>query len=604
MLSFTITLVICLCYVSLLTANPIHRIGELDFVPGKGSQSLQESRSQITTPNPNGKLCSSSDRLCKLHRRTQDFYIWKALPLEFLLRIHNTTPVLLKTYHAIVAHVNEQWSLRLPISSSWIKQDTLDLFYDAARGPIPWSVVATFAHKILSATQLGWFSAHDVIYPNRTADRAIGATLQIANDQPSLPPQHPLATKRTLEPAKRSHLEKRARISLTAYKLHGAIVPAAAAAPFVKAFFDAIAAEASNTWTFLPESALFTVREGPFQLTLSCLGSPIPWPLVVAFAQRFSILADHQFVNTFDAFYEEPGSAITVAISLRLLNRAGGLMATSFPLPIPLSQPAKRDLLQQQERNPPPDSTTTTTTTTTPPSSLTPRTFPGPSIGMTHFVRLGTLLPVETAAQRFQDFYTIIAVKIETGQLADRLPSKRMVCSLWDFELVFSCDSMDVPLSFVQAFAIDMAEWSSRYVFFLASFLFLSFPSTTLPKSYLSLPVRPDVLYFSCVGERNSLRFVFGDGEQSRGFPLSPFVPLTSPIFSHPSFPLPFLSLLPFFLPSFPPSPLPTPPSPFKRPKTPTETQTKQTGVSQASTKRPSKATGPWPAWSSSCRCG
>ena len=46
--------------------------------------------------------------------------------------------------------------------------------------------------------------------------------------------------------------------------------------------------------------------------------------------------------------------------------------------------------------------------------------------------------------------------------MANRVPSKTVVCSLWDFELVFSCEKINVPLSFVQAFAIDMAEWSSK----------------------------------------------------------------------------------------------------------------------------------------------
>lgn len=264
MLSFRTTLVVCLYYVSILTANPIDRIRELDLFPGKSPQSLQGSRSQFTTSNTNGKLCSSSDRLFKLQCRAHDFYIRR--------------------------------------------------------------------------------------------------------------------------------------------------------------------------------------------------GAAIPWPLVVSAAQKFSSLAEHQSVNTFDAVYEEHGSAITVAISLHLLQEAktlGGLLTTSLPLPS--TPPTKRTPLQHQHQNrsQPPDPTAT-------PPSLKPRAPASPSMGMTHFVRLGTLLPVEIAAQQFHDFYTIIALKIETGQLAQRLPSKRLVCSLWDFELVFSCDRIDVPLSFVQAFVIDMAEWSLR----------------------------------------------------------------------------------------------------------------------------------------------
>ena len=88
---------------------------------------------------------------------------------------------------------------------------------------------------------------------------------------------------------------------------------------------------------------------------------------------------------------------------------------------------------------------------------------PGPpGLRLTHFVKTAALVPCAIAAARFEDFYNIIALKIETGQLVNKAPSKYVTCSLWDFELSFYCDTMIVPLSFVQAFAIDMAEWSSK----------------------------------------------------------------------------------------------------------------------------------------------
>lgn len=69
--SLKTTLVIWLYLVSISTANPTHGIGELHSVAAKDTHLLHGSESQITS-STNGKLCSSSDRLCKLHRRTHD----------------------------------------------------------------------------------------------------------------------------------------------------------------------------------------------------------------------------------------------------------------------------------------------------------------------------------------------------------------------------------------------------------------------------------------------------------------------------------------------------------------------------------------------------
>ena len=136
MLSIKTTLVICLCLVSILTANPLYRTKDVDSVPAKDIQLLHGSEPKIAS-NTNGKLCSSSDRLCKLRRRTQDFYIWKARPLELILPLHHSAPVFQEFYNAILTQVSEQWSLQTPIPSFWIKQRNLELLFKPVGGPIP-----------------------------------------------------------------------------------------------------------------------------------------------------------------------------------------------------------------------------------------------------------------------------------------------------------------------------------------------------------------------------------------------------------------------------------------------------------------------------------
>lgn len=170
--------------------------------------------------------------------------------------------------------------------------------------------------------------------------------------------------------------------------------------------------------------------------------------MLVSVAQKFSALAEDSWVNTFDAYYEESESAITLALSLHLLQRAATALDS-----MTTSLPTRRNLQRRTLSAASSSSSTQLKTRTTPPS---------PALKLAHFIQTAALVPSALAAAKLEDFYTIIALKIETGQLAHRPPSKTVVCSLWEFELTFSCDSIDVPLSFVQAFAIDMANWSSR----------------------------------------------------------------------------------------------------------------------------------------------
>ncbi|CAF9941678.1 MAG: hypothetical protein ALECFALPRED_009261 [Alectoria fallacina] len=445
MSSFKTAFVIYLFLVLTSTASPIYSNTEIDSVPSKVFQTLHGSRSQFTTSNTSGKVCRSSDRSCKLHRRNHDFYIWRARPLELIFPTYHAGPLLQEFYHAILAQANEQWSLQAPLPRFWIKYGDLELLFDSVGGPIPWSVVTRFAQKMLWATQLGWFGTYIIIYQNCAANQAVGVTLRIANNQLSLPQRH-MSKSRTVQTARRNDLKKRSDLHLTSFKIHGEIVPLSVAAPSVKAFFDAVAAEASNAWTSRPEPALLTITQGPFQLTVSCLGANIPWPLLVFAAERFSALADRFWVNTFDAFYEDSEDSITVAFSLQLLQEAAGpgLMAISLPMRRTLrnrSLPAKP---------------------ITPLGTRSPSTPMPPSIKVTSFTQIAALVPSAIAAAKLEDFYTIIALKIETGQLKPHIPSKTIAWSLWDFELIFSCDKIDVPLSFVQAFVIDMAELSSR----------------------------------------------------------------------------------------------------------------------------------------------
>lgn len=440
--------------VSVLTANPIHTIRELDSVPTTQSQTVHGPRFQFARCNTNGKLWRSSDEPCKLHRRAHDLEIGRDVPYMLVLPIDHAASTFWERYCAILPRVNMQWSLQALLPSLWIRKGELELLLRSVSGPIPWSVVAGFAHKMLCEKQLGWIGTYNNIDQNTTTDQAVGVTPRDANNQLSLP--QPLTDSRTVSEAKDTLLKKRGQVRLVAFKIYDAIVPLSLAAPYMKAFFDAIAIEAAGAWRSQPQAALLTVTQGPFQLTASCLGARIPWSALALAAQKFSAQTDAFFVNTFDAFYEESGSAITLAFSLRLLQ----VPVQQAQGPLTLSVPSKRTRRTLHAQTPPTPSTATR-------HSLHPRSPSSrlsPQIRVTKFLHtLVAMAPTAVAAAHLEDFYTLIALKIETGQLAHTAPGKKVVCSLWDFELTFSCENMVVPLSFVQAFAIDMAAWSARH---------------------------------------------------------------------------------------------------------------------------------------------
>lgn len=241
------------------------------------------------------------------------------------------------------------------------------------------------------------------------------------------------------------------RIKLVHFKKLNAVVPSLIAAVRLKEFFSTVAWQAVNQWpTEQPQSALFTITHGQFQLTMSCLGSTIPWPVVESAAQRFSMLASGLCVFTFDAYWMEMGTSITIAMSLRLLT-------PQFPTPDQPLRPLPN--LHPHHLEPrqlaPPNSPTT---------AQLHRRIPDPTgaLAMTKFRAFIALLPTAIVMSQLEDFYTLIATKIETGDFAHYPDSRVRVLMRWNFELTVSCDKMAVPWSFVQAFAIDMAEWSAR----------------------------------------------------------------------------------------------------------------------------------------------
>ena len=71
------------------------------------------------------------------------------------------------------------------------------------------------------------------------------------------------------------------------------------------------------------------------------------------------------------------------------------------------------------------------------------------------FKNFGILVPVVLAASYIQDFFDIIALRIETGFWANEPPSCYRIFTMWDFELIFRSAGTTIPWDFIQEYVVD-----------------------------------------------------------------------------------------------------------------------------------------------------
>ena len=71
------------------------------------------------------------------------------------------------------------------------------------------------------------------------------------------------------------------------------------------------------------------------------------------------------------------------------------------------------------------------------------------------FKNFGIIVPVILAASYMQDFFDIIALRIETGFWANEPPSSYRIFSMWNFELSFVSAGTTIPWDFIQEYVVD-----------------------------------------------------------------------------------------------------------------------------------------------------
>lgn len=89
-------------------------------------------------------------------------------------------------------------------------------------------------------------------------------------------------------------------------------------------------------------------------------------------------------------------------------------------------------------------------------------TKPATAFALQVFRATGLITPVELAARYLEDFYDIIALKVETGFWGSVPPMHNLVLKRWNYELTFFCYSAPVPWEFIQEVALEMSSWAER----------------------------------------------------------------------------------------------------------------------------------------------
>lgn len=144
---------------------------------------------------------------------------------------------------------------------------------------------------------------------------------------------------RALSRARASLFEKRTPPGLTntvvkmkmlTFTKVGLITPVVSAARALEDFYISIATKAAGDWQSEPQADSFSIQEGGFSLSFSCLGDTIPWSFVKTVAERLWQCACLGMTDMFDAIFMEDSGKIAVSISLRLADGGSSSSDTQY----------------------------------------------------------------------------------------------------------------------------------------------------------------------------------------------------------------------------------------------------------------------------------
>lgn len=277
-------------------------------------------------------------------------------------------------------------------------------------------------------------------------------------------------------------LEKRTNgLKLTyAYPLK-LIIPIENAAQSLVHFYNAISVKASGAQGNAPLTKIVDFVCGNLMLSMMS-NEPIPWGFVDRFVDKMIRATRLGFTGTYEIMYGDKSTNAVVCILLPVFDHKTGLEARSSATSklerstVEISQSNKRprapkDRLlsgkpQLHRRLLDPRSYTQPVAEGAGPPriSLKKRNLPKPAtaFALQVFHATGLITPVELAARYLEDFYDIIALKVETGFWGSIPPMHNLVLKRWNYELTFFCYAAPIPWEFIQEVALEMSSWAER----------------------------------------------------------------------------------------------------------------------------------------------
>ena len=257
-------------------------------------------------------------------------------------------------------------------------------------------------------------------------------------------------------------------------------VPVEIAAKSLNFFYEAIVLKASGAWRNLPPEKTLIFTTG--NLALSLLSdAPIPWNFVIYFANTMVHATELGVTTTYNTITQDAMLSASVAIALRVIDHATGLEASSqssrkfeaVKLYTDYSYPSLRTKLRvrkhqefQSALRSRSASISSIKANEPPVLSVEPRTPPLSTVSkifrLQKFHVTAIITPVVLVANYLEDFYDLIALKIETGFWNSVPPLHSLVLKRWNYQLKFFCYAAPVPWDFIQEVAIEMSEWAAK----------------------------------------------------------------------------------------------------------------------------------------------
>lgn len=292
-----------------------------------------------------------------------------------------------------------------------------------------------------------------------------------------------------LEPVKAATLNKRSRLDIIHATHLRAIVPVDIAAAGLKIFYAALLAKV-EIWRAGQPVPDVSIVIGNLRLALSS-ATPISWDFVERFGYKMLRATFLGFTGTYTILYADAEGGQMITIDLRVIDHATGLEARSRKSRPPKQiqsalslrasasilahteasidkalrssfQAPKRILKDKETSSKSDHESKNLLSSASTRRDLRTRTFPIFDLRSIKFRALSFLTPTMVAAQYLEDFYDLIALKIETGFWGNQGPLHYVTFERWNFQLSFSSYAQAVPWDFIYNLALEMSDYAQK----------------------------------------------------------------------------------------------------------------------------------------------